>query len=196
MGILSAAGESFPFPGCERSYHRSNTSAHFAQQRLLFRDSFISQRESWIVHSLSVSHLLSLAFFLSRSPPFPFFFGLGWGVFSIRFHSILSETEHMLSSGGSLVCVSLGGCRLCTQGPLAEDRVCVWEMCPSSSQTRFGGWQRQMTALRNDLLPLDPNRLSGLKWHTDMNTLSFQLQPFVVSLASVAWPWNWASFLT
>lgn len=79
MGILSAAGEPFPFPGCERSYHRSNTSAHFAQQRLLFRDSFIFLRERWIVHSLSVSHLLSLAFFSLPRTPLSLLFWLGVG---------------------------------------------------------------------------------------------------------------------
>lgn len=128
MGILSAAGEPFPFPGCERSYHRSNTSAHFAQQRLLFRDSFIFLRERWIVHSLSVSHLLSLAFFLSRSPPFPFFFGLGWGVFSIRFHSILSETEHMLSSGGPW-CVCRSEDVVCAHRVHWQRTECVFERC-------------------------------------------------------------------
>lgn len=52
--------------------------------------------------------LAILAFFCPANPPFPsFFLAWGGGVFSIRFHSILSETEHMLSSGGPwCVCVA------------------------------------------------------------------------------------------
>ncbi len=129
MGILSAAGEPFPFPGCERSYHRSNTSAHFAQQRLLFRDSFIFPRESWIVHSLSVSHLLSLAFFLSRSPPFPFFFGLGWGgYFQLDFIQFCQRRSTCSRAVGPW-CVCRSEDVVCAHRVLWQRTECVFERC-------------------------------------------------------------------
>lgn len=73
--------------------------------------------------------LAILAFFCPANPPFPsFFLAWGGGVFSIRFHSILSETEHMLSSGGPW-CV----CRLedvvCTHRVLWQRTECLFERC-------------------------------------------------------------------
>lgn len=121
------AGEPFPLPGRESSYHPSNTSVRFPQQRLLFTDSFIFLRERWIVHSLSVSHLLSLAFFSPSEPPCSFF-GVGRGVFSIRFHSILSETEHMLESGSPWCACRLEGV-VCARRVLWQRTECVASAC-------------------------------------------------------------------
>jgi len=128
MGILSAAGEPFPFPHCERPYHSSNTSAHFAQQRLLFRDSFIFLRERWIVHSLSVSHLLSLLFFSPASSPLPVFFwrGVG-GYFQLDF---IQFCQRRSTCSRALV---PGVCRLedvvCTHRVLWQRAECLFERC-------------------------------------------------------------------